>query len=165
MDIGKFITNYTKSNSQQIRDEMIKKHVVATYVPYETKISESLHIVDTSCYKTVNDKKMFWIDSPMRYILFMKAIVMLYTDLEFDTTNAMIQFNLLEQYNIFEKIIECIGADYEKFQAVLNMTLDDRMANERSLLSYLENMGKAAGMVADKIVETLPNILEQIEIE
>ena len=155
MDIGKFITNYTKSNSQQIRDEMIKKHVVATYVPYETKIGESLHIIDTSCYKTVNDKKIFWIDSPMRYILFMKAVVMLYTDLEFDTTNAMIQFNLLEQYNIFEKIIECIGTDYEKFQAVLNMTLDDRMTNERSLAARFDSIGESIAMATEQVLTAL----------
>lgn len=165
MDIGKFIDKYVKSNGDKIKDALITEHVVATYVPYETKMAEARNIVENSAFLKEDGNRSFWVNTPMRYVLFIKDVVMLYTDLEWDTTNFMIQFNLLEQYGITERIIAKIGPDFEKFQTVMNMTLDDTMTNERSLLSYLENMGKAAGMVADKIVETLPNILEQIEIE
>ena len=140
MDIGKFIDEYVKASSQQKKDSLIKKHVVATYIPYETKMAESVNIVNASCYVTVDDKKRFVMNTPLRYSLFMKEVIMLYTDLEFDTTNFMIQFNLLLQYNILSKIIMVIGKDYEEFQSVMNMTIEDTLQNERSIVSYFETI-------------------------
>lgn len=140
MDIGKFITDYTKATSPQIKEGMIKKHVVATYIPYETKMAEARNIIENSAFKTINGKRTFWIDTPTRWVLFVKDIIELYTDLVWDQTNVLLQFNLLEQYGITEKIIEQIGSDYKSFEAVLNMTLDDTLQNERSIVSYFETI-------------------------
>ena len=161
MDIGKFLTTYTKATSAQAKEEMIKKHVVATYIPFETKMAESQHIIDTTCYRTVNDKKQFWIDSPMRYMLFMKLVVMLYTDLEFDDINTSIQLNLLEQYGIFDHMAQYIGPDYEKFQMILNMTLDDRITNERSLVARLDSLGEATALMMDEIGKKIAETQKQ----
>ena len=160
MDIGKFIDEYVNFKSEQARDALVAKHVVATFVPYETKIAEAKNIVENSCYIDVNGSKKFWLNTPMRYILFIKAVIMLYTDLEFSDMNTLLQLNLLEQYQIVEPIIAKIGPDYEKFQTILNMTLDDAMANERSLISYLENMGESIGIVLDELSKIA---LEQAE--
>ena len=151
MDIGKFIDEYVNFKSEQARDALVAKHVVATFVPYETKIAEAKNIVENSCYVEVDGKKKFWLNTPIRYILFIKTIITLYTDLEFDTTNILLQINLLEQYQIIEPIIAKIGPDYQKFQTILNMTLDDTMANERSLISYLENLEESIGVVLDSL--------------
>lgn len=161
MDIGRFITDYVKTASTKVKEDMIKKHVVATYIPYETKVAEAKKIVETTSFTKVDNRRTFWMDTTTRYILFMKEVIVLYTDLEWDQINFLIQFNLLEQYGILDQIIANIGSDYEKFQTVLNMTLDDMMTNERSFLSYVENMGQAIGVVADQIVEALPNILTE----
>lgn len=151
MDIGKFIDEYVNFKSEQARDALVAKHVVATYIPYETKIAEAKNIVESSCYMDVNGKKKFWLNTPMRYILFIKAAIMLYTDLEFSDMNILLQLNLLEQYQIVEPITEKIGPDYLKFETILNMTLNDAMANERSLISYLENLEESIGVVLDSL--------------
>ena len=136
MDIGKFITDYSKSASAKIKEDMIKKHVVATYIPYETKMAEAKHIIEGSSYKDIDGKRVFWMNAPMRYILFMKIVISYYTDLEWDQNNFLLQFNLLEQYEITDQIVAIIGRDYEKFQTILNMTLDD-VAKRTSAISTM----------------------------
>jgi hypothetical protein len=85
----------------------------------------------------------------------------LYTDLEFDQTNVLVQFNLLEQYGITEAIINAIGEDYDSFRTIVNMTLDDTMQNERSLISYLENLGQSFSVVMDEFVKKLTEAAEK----
>jgi hypothetical protein len=163
MDIGKFIDKYTKANSQQVKDGMLDKCVVATYVPYETKVAESKNIIENTCYKMVNGKKVFYVDTPTRYILFIKVIITYYTDLEFDPMNTLLQINLLEQYGLIDLIVSRIGPDYDKFQTVLNMTLDDVMTNERSLVSYLENMAESFSMTLGELADQISALQETKE--
>lgn len=163
MDIGKFIDKYIKANSQQIKDVMLDKCVVATYVPYETKVAESKNIIENTCYKMVNGKKVFYVDTPTRYILFIKVIITYYTDLEFDPINTLLQINLLEQYGLIDLIVNRIGPDYDKFQTVLNMTLDDVMTNERSLVSYLENMAESFSMTLGELADQISALQETKE--
>lgn len=161
MDIGKFIDKYVKSSSEKVKDALVAEHIVATYIPYETKMAEAKNIIENSAFQKVDNKRRFWMNTPMRYVLFIKDVITCYTDLEWDMQNVLIQFNLLEQYGITEKIIATIGPDFEKFQTVLNMTLDDAMTNERTLLSYFENMETTIESVADQIVAAMPEILEE----
>lgn len=163
MDIGKFIDKYTKANSQQVKDGMLDKCVVATYVPYETKVAESKNIIENTCYKMINGKKVFYVDTPTRYILFIKVIITYYTDLEFDPINTLLQINLLEQYGLIDLIVSRIGPDYDKFQTVLNMTLDDVMTNERSLVSYLENMAESFSMTLGEMADQINALQETKE--
>lgn len=161
MDIGKFIDDYVKAKSQQVKDALVRKHVVATYIPYETKMAEAKNIIKNSCYKKIDDKEYFYIDTPLRFVLLIKSVVTLYTDLEFDQTNILVQFNLLEQYGITEAIINAIGEDYDSFRTIVNMTLDDTMQNERSLVSYLENLGQSFSVAMDELVKKLTEAAEK----
>ena len=121
MDIGKFIEEYDRAQS---KDRLIKKHVLSDYISFEVKLSESKKIIEHSCYEDVDGRRVFRMNSPVRYMLFMMAVIRSYTDLEFDLTNTMIQFDLLDQRGIFEQLIQVIGGDVDKFQTVLNMTMD-----------------------------------------
>ena len=170
MDVGIFIDKYIKAKSQQAKDGLLDKCVVATYIPYETKVAESKNIIENTCYKMVNGKKVFYVDTPTRYILFIKTVILYYTDLKFDPTNTLLQINLLEQYGVIDQIVARIGPDYDKFQTVLNMALDDVMTNERSLVSYLENMGDSILLTLDELAnqvnqlqQTSENVAEQID--
>ena len=155
MNIGKFIDEYTKTPSAQIKDGLITKHVVATYVPYETKMAEAKEIVKTTCYKKVDGKQVFWMDTPTRYVLLMKEVISLYTDLEWDQTNFLIQFNLMEQYGLIDKIVKAIGPDYSRFQTVLNMTIEDMITNERSLLSKIDSWLSSAKITFEELANTI----------
>lgn len=162
MDIGKFVEEFDKAvakdraqkkASETIR--LIKKHITNPYVSYEVKMSEANKIADLSMYTTVDDKQIFKMNSPLRYMLSMMAVVRCYTDLEWDKTNATIQFDILESRGFFEILVNEIGPDYDKFQTVLSMVVDDKLTNERSLVSFLETKVEALGT-------TLNTVLDQI---
>ncbi len=152
MDIGKFVEEFDQS---QAKDRVVKKHIVTNYISYEVKISEANKIIKHSFYTDVDGEETYLANSPVRYILFMMAVIRSYTDLEFDNTNAMIQFDLLESRGIIEMIIELIGQDYERFQTVLNMTIDDLMSNERSLVSYFDRKLTALGKTISELTTQL----------
>lgn len=167
MDIGKFIEEFdqaaAKDRAQKKASEtirLIKKHITNPYVSYEVKMSEASKIADLSMYTTVDDKQIFKMNSPLRYMLFMMAIVRCYTDLEWDKTNAVIQFDLAEARGIFELLINEIGEDYEKFQTVLSMVVDDKITNERSLVSFFETKTEALGMTLNTLLDQLAAMSE-----
>lgn len=150
MDIGKFIEEYDQAQS---KDRLIKKHVLSDYISFEVKLSESKKIIEYSCYEDVDGRRVFRLNSPVRYMLFMMAVIRSYTDLEFDLTNTMIQFDLLDQRGIFEQLIQIIGGDVDKFQTVLNMTMDDLMANERSMVAKIADLGEAINVIIEQAAQ------------
>ncbi len=136
MDIGKFVDEYSKLKDESARERLMSKHIMTTYLPYAKKIGEAQKILDMSCYN--QDDHSFSINTPIRYMLFIMSIVRNYTDLEFSTETGAEQFDLLEKYSITEMIINLIQDDYEKFDVILKMMLDDLMINERSTISFIE---------------------------
>lgn len=140
MDIGKFVDEYSKLKDESARERLMSKHITTTYLPYAKKIGEAQKILDMSCYDP-NDQS-FLINTPIRYMLFVMSVVRNYTDLEFSNENGIEQFDLIERYGVIETIIKLIRDDYEKFDVVLKMILDDLMINERSTTSFIEKKVK-----------------------
>ena len=167
MDIGKFIEEFDKAAAKDRAtkkttetERLIRKHITSYYISYEVKISEAKKIIQHSSYETIDGREYFRINSPVRYLLFMMSVIRSYTDLEFDTTNTMIQFDLLEQRGILDLITQVIGDDYDKFQTVLSMTLDDLISNERSLISKLSDLGDVLSVLLDQMGAATPTIDE-----
>lgn len=152
MDIGKFIDEYSKLKDESAKERLMSKHITATYLPYTKKIGEAQKILDMSCYD-LNDQS-FSINTPVRYMLFVMSVVRNYTDLEFSTENGPEQFDLIEKYGVIETIIRLIQDDYEKFDVVLKMMLDDLMINERSTPSFIEKKFKSITEALDDIDTT-----------
>ena len=140
------------ATSQKLNDEYSEKCLIAIMLTN----SELVDMISGTV-----DKEYFYIDTPLRFVLLIKSVVTLYTDLEFDQTNVLVQFNLLEQYGITEAIINAIGEDYDSFRTIVNMTLDDTMQNERSLISYLENLGQSFSVAMDEFVKKLTEAAEK----
>lgn len=171
MDIGIFIDDYVKVITDKARldkakldkakADIVSKHVKATYVPYETKVAEAKNILNFCCYD--KDGK-FRIDSTLRYVLFIKVVVTLYTDLEWNAENFMIQFDLMEQYKIIDEILKEIGDDVQSFETVLAMVYDDIVTNERSLLSRIESLINSAKVTFDGLLDELSNNKELTDL-
>lgn len=162
MEIGKFIEEFDKAAAKDRAmkkvsetTRLIDKHIVRPYISYEVKMNEAKRIVDLSMYVDVDGKKVFSANTPLRYMLLMMAIIRSYTDLEFDITNTLIQFDLLESRGIFDIFVNEIGADFERFQTVLNMTVDDRIANERSLVGFFMDKAEALSVTATALLDQL----------
>lgn len=148
MDIGKFIDNFVEAKDPAAKDRLIKKHIVNNYLEYSKKIEESKKIIKFSLYDTDGN---FRIDSTIHYMLFVLAVIRSYTDLEFDNSNTMLQFDLIEKHGVMEYLVNNIKEDYARFSTVLQMVYDDEITNTRSLPSYIEQKAEAIMTV----IETL----------
>lgn len=153
MNVNDFITGFNEAND---KEKYIRKHIKTYYVNYEDKITEAEKIIRMSNEKEINNEKVFMINSATRYLLFILAVIKLYTDIEIDNTNAMLQFNILEKYGVIDLLPSVIGIDYERFSTVLGMIHDDYMVNNRELVSYLENKSKV-------FVEVINDLYDAIE--
>lgn len=135
MDIGKFVDEFVKQKDYASKQRYVNKHIITTYLSYAKKIEESEKIIE---YSAQNNNEQFYLNTPLRYMLFVMSVIKNYTDLTFDTTNAIDQFDLLEKHGIVKIVINSIEEDYERFNTVLNMLFDDYMINNRSTTSFLE---------------------------
>lgn len=148
-----FIKDYkaTKNN----KNLFLKKHVVTSYVPYETKISEAREIVKRTCYKEVDGKKVFSQDTPASFMLFMLRIIANYTDIEFDEgADAMATFNAFSEAELFEPICQAIPTkEYDTFNTVFQMCKDDEMENYRSLAGFFDTKVEALGLMLNALAE------------
>lgn len=165
MLISEFVTKYNESKQ---KNALVNKHITTNYITYETKISLARRIVDVSMYKEINGKKVFVPNTPVRYMLFVQALIDSYTDLEWDKTGENLDisasFNNLEKNGIVETIIAAIGDDVSRFTTVLNMVVDDDTDLHRSIVPFLENKIEALSLFLDTISQAIesPEIQEKI---
>jgi len=154
--------------------EYVKKHIVATYIPYEVKVACCNNILKFGMYKTVNEKKVFWINTPIIYQLFVQTIISSYTDIDLkdgleDEDAVLKGFNRLEQIDALPIITEAIGKDFDIFNTVLKMIQDDEIQNN-SFQNYIDTKIEAVGSVINTFISTLeeqiknnPQIMELIK--
>lgn len=155
MKVDDFIQGYEKAlkskSAVNNADKYLEKHVVKKYIPYSVKMAEAHNIILRSSFDVDNK---FYINSPLRYILFIVSVFTNYTDIEFDASMIGAEYDKLAENNVIDPFIEIIGDDYGVFQTVVNMTLDDFIENERSFPSFLEH-----GM------EAIKSTLEGVDFE
>lgn len=155
MTVNEFVTEYDKFTSPDAKTKYIKKHIVADYVPYKRKLDEADRIIRASSYRVVNDKNMFHVNTPARYMLTMVAVAQMYLDLKFDTTNMMLQFDMLEKRGINDMYAGLIGVDYDRFMTLISMMNDDLMLNTRDLTSFLETKIEALEITIEQLMNMI----------
>lgn len=150
MNINDFINEY---NEAQNKEKYLKKHIVTDYLSWTEKVLEAQKIVQMSCYE--NDGDRFKINSPLRYYLYVLAIVRSYTDIEIEKNRGIQSFDLLEKNGVTTLLLNQIS-DVKSFQTVLNWTLDDHMMNYRDMTSWLDGKGEALKELFDAMNDAIP---------
>lgn len=163
MLVSEFVEKYQSSKQ---KNAFVEKQIKTKYLNFETKISLAQNIVNLSMYKEINGKSVFVQNTPMRYELFVQAVVSNYTNLEWDkadddSLDVLKGFNLLEQNGLVEVLFASIGDDIQKFSTVLNMVIDDEADRNRSIVPFLQTKFEAINMVLD----TLSQAMETPEIK
>jgi hypothetical protein len=158
MTYKKFIELYSKAEPSK-KAQFVKKHIVREYLPYQNKIAEARKIVESSCYETIQDKKVYKQNSTLTYMLFALRVLGNYTDISWDNEKKSVDiFNEFTRTGALEDIISAISPkEYESFLSVLQMTRDDEYENYRSLAGFLETKFDAMSIM----FEELANLIEQ----
>lgn len=151
MTIKDFIFGYTKTLDKD-KEKFLAKHIKSHYLSYAMKIAEAEQIIQHTCYVDVNGSQRFRNNTPLRYVVFVQAVLRNYTDLEF-SENVLEDFDKLEENYIVEAVFAAIGDDVDRFQTVLNMMLDDVQMNERALVPFVEGKLDALSIIMAQLGE------------
>lgn len=159
MKSEEFVKGYQKAKKTNSHEAFIKKHITKTYLPFELKIAEAKDVVEKSCYKEINGKRVFQQNSPAFFMLFMLKVIGNYTDVEIgEGEDALETFNSFAEVGLFEAIISLFPKEYDSFNTVLQMVKDDEMENYRSLAGFFETKVESLDMALTAIAETTKTI-------
>lgn len=145
------------------REAYIQKHIMRTYVPIEEKRASCQRIIDMAVYKEVNNRSVFWPDTPLRIQLFTQEIIRLYTDIDLtdgvdlteDNAALLKGYNKLEAADVISEIIEQFQTDFNKLDIIMKMMIDDAYLNGSSFINWLDTKVEAVGMVVNQITSTI----------
>lgn len=150
MRVKDFVYNLEKKKEDDVV-KFVEKHLKTHYISYSRKMSEAELIVKHSSTVEVNGRETFRVSSPMRWMLFVLAVLRNYTTLELNAENLVEDFDALDKSGAIETLFAVIGKDIDTFNTVLTMTYDDYATNERDLVSFVEHKIDALMTVFDGI--------------
>lgn len=157
----------TKAKPETMK-AFLNKHVTRTYVPYVEKIAICTNIVECTTHKTVDDRKIVFVNTPMRYILFIMNLIKTYTDIDinFNDGHYLEDYDALQKEGVIQALIGGESApiplsEYEEFSTILNMILDDFRDNEYSLTAMLYNFKESLHISEDVINSVVEELSKQ----
>lgn len=156
-------------NTKQGIEERIgwlKKELnVKTYLPFAEKRELCATVLDACCTKKDGLVK---VDSVSRYIIFTISVISKYTELEFNSDeeyDSLDEYDMLCESRLLNPILELIGDEYAACNNMLNMMLEDIVANNNTIEAVI---GHTFGNVADSLdglIEVLAEKVESMELD
>ena len=159
MKFDKFMELY-KDKNEEDKIDFLKEHINRSYVPYEEKVSMANAICE-SCYKKKDgNSERFFADSTARYMLTCMAIIDLYTDIERDSSSILHDFNVFNEFGVFDVIGELINQrDLREFRMVINLVCNDMITNEYEIKGFIS---RQVERFSELIATTLPPFLDKL---
>lgn len=130
------------------------------YLPFAEKRELCKDVLDACCTKKDGLVK---VDSVMRYILFTISVISKYTNLEFNSDedyDSLDEYDMLCESRLLNPILELIGDEYATCNNMLNMMMDDVIANNNTVEAVL---GHALGKVSDSLDDLIGAFAEKVE--
>lgn len=178
--IYEFVENYKakkfmaiSKNGVDEKIEYLKKELeLKEYISFADKRELCAAVIDACCTK---EGGLIKIDSVSRYIVFTISVISAYTTLEFssgDEYDSLDEYDMLCEAGLLNPILALIGDEYATCNNILNMMMEDVIANNNTVEAVLgHNLDKVSdalddliGTFADK-VEEMELDLSQIDIE
>lgn len=159
MTIKEFIENYkaktfmSTAQGMKERVEWIQKELgFASYIPFADKRELCKNVLDACCTK---QNGLVKIDSVTRYILFTISVIEKYTKLEFnadDDYDSLDEYDMLCENRLLNPILELIGDEYAACNNMLNMMMEDVVANNNTVEAVF-------GHALDKVSDSLDGLI------
>lgn len=161
-----FLREYSVAAKQQgsAMDMFIDKHITTKYVPYMTKCVYCDRIIKTTCHTKIGDKEIVKINTPSRYLYFTMRLIELYTDIEFAPEEVVQTYDKLNEVGAINAIITAIPkTEYNEFNTLLNMKLDDFYDNNYSVNALFSNFKDAFSISEEVIKEALKEAIQETQ--
>ena len=167
MTIKTFIENYKAKNFMntpqgvQERVEWIKKELgLVSYLPFAEKRELCENVLNACCDK---ENGLVKVDSVMRYMLFTISVISKYTMLEFNADedyDSLDEYDMLCESRLLNPILELIGDEYTACNNMLNMMMEDIIANNNTVEAVF---GHALGKVSDSLDDLIGIFAKKVE--
>ena len=181
MKIKEFVERYERNNTNELKEEFLKKNLqVKTYIPFLKKDALAKIIMDRSTYKfkictkedgTIGSEKSdnIEINSVAQYILFCRVIIENYTNLEVETDGFFEEYDALKQSGLLdilivgnENTLSLIPPDeINEIRMLVDMKQKDEIFNRTEIHNYIsEQIDKLISFV-----KTIPEIDDDKSID
>ena len=169
----KFITvkEFVKALTNRSSDDARRVYLEGTlavkdYERYEVVCAICDQIIASS-YFTADGQ--FKVDSCKKYLMYVSALLNTYTNIRFDESDALGDFNLLQRYGLVDVIISYIPeAQVTMFDSVLNMKSNDLMTNYYEPHAFIkEQVIKFAPLIhgwIDSFLSVAEDVIKEIDI-
>lgn len=179
MLVNEFVEAYKAKKFMVIKNgvdekvEYLRKELeVKEYIPFADKRELCKAVIDACCVK---EGGLVKVDSVSRYIIFTISIISAYTNLEFSSGedyDSLDEYDMLCESGLLNQILALIGDEYAACNNMLNMMMDDVIANNNTVEAVFgHTFGKVSDSLdnlidafADKVAE-MELDLSQIDIE
>ena len=169
MTIKEFCDSYKAKNFMNTKQgveeriEWIKKELgLISYLPFAEKRELCKNVLDDCCAK---DGGLVKVDSVTRYILFTISVISKYTTLEFNADedyDSLDEYDMLCESRLLNPILELIGDEYSACNNMLNMMMDDVVANNNTVEAVIGySLGKTSDSL-DNLIRAFSNKVDEM---
>lgn len=172
MTIKEFIEAYKGKkfiNTQQGMDERVEwlKSTlgVKEYIPFAEKRELCATVIDACCVKK---NGLIKIDSVSRYIIFTISIISAYTKLEFSSDekyDSLDEYDMLCESGTLNPILALIGEEYTTCNNMLNMMMDDVIANNNTIEMVFSHELSKVSDALDSLILTFSDKIDEMELD
>ena len=167
MKIKEFVQKYNAMATDRLKEDYLKDNLhIKTYLPFLTKVTlaDKLAKVTTLDEDTGNVN----VKSDVNYLLFCRAIVEQYTDLQIETEGFYEEYDLLNESGLLDKIMQTIPEkEITEFKMLCDFKQKDIITNQYEMHSYISNQvtrfGELIGITFKPIMEKISEQLENID--
>lgn len=172
MTIKEFVENYkakhfmvTKNGVDEKIEYLRKELELKEYIPFADKRELCAAVIEACCTK---EDGLVKIDSVTRYIIFTISVISKYTALEFNSGeeyDSLDEYDMICESGLLNTILALIGDEYATCNNILNMMMEDVIANNNTVEAVLgHNLAKVSDSL-DDLIGAFADKVEEMELD
>lgn len=181
MKIKDFVKSYNEIATENLKERYIKDNLkITSYIPFVKKITLAEKLVDVSTYKfedytkddgTIGRRKTdtIHVNSAVQYLLFCRAIIENYTNLEVETEGFFEEYDLLKSSGLLDKLM--VGNEnttpllpmdeMSEFRMILDMKQKDAIFNATEIHNFVTAQIERFSDLADVLLKPVMNMVAE----
>lgn len=144
-----------------IDDFLAEKLEISPYISFDDKRKIAKMVVETNMTEEYGVKK---IDSVGQFVSFVIAMIAVHTNLQFDTENAIGDYDLLSECGVLEHILAQFQKDYAECEVILKMVNADTLADNHLSFIVAEFLDGILDKL-DGVGDTIKGVVEKIDLD
>lgn len=173
MKVQNFINDF---KSKKITNTKIAPDAVSEYIKKELEVKDYMPFIEKRelCERVINacnvkdENGLVKVDGVSRYIIFTLSVISKYTNLEFSSGeefDSLDEYDMLCQANLLNPILDVIGAEYTTCNNMLNMMMDDVIANNNNIENVFGNTLQKLSDKIDDFIDVLADKVESLDLD